>query len=133
MDIYICITYSLCCTPETNTTLEINSTPNRRFLKKHAFRELRLPVHSAREPFPGPLAGARGLVGASRSVQLVCILVSKLASRSGELRIICSGVALWLLFICYGSTGFKRQLTWAGDRLVCSINSLGTIILFYFI
>ena len=26
MDIYVCITESLCCTPETNTTLEINYT-----------------------------------------------------------------------------------------------------------
>ena len=42
-------------------------------------------VHSVREPFPGPLAGARGLVGASRGIQLVCVLVSKLACRSGEL------------------------------------------------
>ena len=30
----ICITDSLCCTPETNTTLQINYTPIKFFFKK---------------------------------------------------------------------------------------------------
>ena len=32
MDAFICIIDSLCCTPETNTTLEVNYTP-KTFLK----------------------------------------------------------------------------------------------------
>ena len=32
VDIYVCITESLCCTPEMNTTLKINYTSLKRFL-----------------------------------------------------------------------------------------------------
>ena len=34
LDICICIADSLCCTPETNTTLKINCSPIKNFLKK---------------------------------------------------------------------------------------------------
>ena len=37
-NIYICITESLCCTPETNTTLQINYTSIKK-KKKEAFTE----------------------------------------------------------------------------------------------
>ena len=43
MKICICITESLCCTPEMNTTLEINCTPIKVKLKKRKnyFRVMR--------------------------------------------------------------------------------------------
>lgn len=47
--------------------------------------------------------------------------------------IICSGLAFWLWSVHYASSVFKRQLTWAGDKLIYNINSLEPSILFHFI
>ena len=49
MNVCICITESFCCTPETNTTLEINYTPTTFKKKKRKKRRKRKKNNMKRE------------------------------------------------------------------------------------
>lgn len=76
----------------------------------------------------GLLVQLMGWQGAPRIGTLVCILLPNWRWQlpgQEHTSIMCSGVGLWLLSVMQS---FKRPFTWAGDRPVCSMNSLGPII-----